>query len=259
MGTPSTVVPGGNYGGYQPGTGKAPAPVKKIVRPPATAPVVPAAPTAPAAPDYGAVLPTLPGVVAANNNATLDEQDAATARTAAIRQAALQYGGLPPGFADKYGDVDSATLDASANNPYSSVAQNDRTYHQADYAMKQALAARGALSSGQLPTNLANQSYQHGLDLYNLANNFGSTVNTAIGNYTGVLGANRTNIANALLQAQHDASVNPAYAPPAAVPKTPKTPAKPKKTAPVKPKKPPKSAPKKFVPAPDHHLIGRGL
>ncbi len=191
---------------------------------------------------YNGILSGMPGVVAANNNAALSASDAGSARQAATRAASFNFGGVPTGFQDKYGDLTSADLTAAQNNPYSAVAQNERAFGQNDYAMKQALAARHTLDSGQLVTNLGNQNYQRGLDLYNLANQFGSTVNSAIGSYTGVLGQNRSDIANAILQAQHDASVNPGYAPAPSIVATTT----------------PRRKTSRFVP-PNHHLLERGL
>lgn len=208
-------------------------------------PVAPGAalPASGGTPGYSAALAAFPGVLSADNNATFRASDAATARTAQTRAAYLATGGLPPGFKDSYGDLDAATLEAGRQNPYSAYAQTQRAHEQNFIAGNQALAARGQLSSGQLATNLERQSYQQGLDFYNLGNSFGGAVNKAIEGYTGVLGQNREDRSAAILQAQQALSTNPAYAPAWAPPGV---------ARPVK---------RRFNPAPipNHHLVERGL
>lgn len=168
------------------------------------------APSAPSTDPYADDITSDPGYAAAQNDATLSAQDAASARTAAIRAAVLQYGGFAPGMTDTYGDVDAATLQAAQANQFSQLAQNQRSYTQGLEKDRQGEAANGSIFSGQVPTDMGNENYNQGLNLSNLANAFGSTINSAIGNYTGVLSTNRTNLANALLTAEQTAAANAA-------------------------------------------------
>lgn len=175
----------------------------------AQAPATPApAVGAPGSP-FVSVLSGMPGVVAANTNADRSALDAASARAASIQSAALQYGGLPAGFQDKYGDVSESILAQAQANPYSETAQAQRQYDQGMLAMKQRLAASGSLESSQLGTDTGNTNYQRGLDLYNLAGKFGSTVNDAISKYAGVLGSNQADLTNALAKGAQDAAALP--------------------------------------------------
>jgi hypothetical protein len=56
--------------------------------------------------------------------------NAAAARTAALKQLAIQFGGLPQGFADQYGDIDAQTLQLAGQNQSSDQAQLARNYAQ---------------------------------------------------------------------------------------------------------------------------------
>lgn len=178
----------------------------------------PAPATTPAGNPFSAILQSDPGYESASNNATLNAQDAASSRTAAIRAAVLAYGGFSPGFQDSYGDVDAATLQAAQANPFSQLAQNQRSYAQGLEKDRQGEAATGSIFSGQLPTDMGNENYNQGLNLSNLANAFGSAVNGAIGTYTGALDTNRTNMANATETAEQNVAANPSYFAPTTAP-----------------------------------------
>ena len=99
-----------------------------------------------------------------------------------------KYGRLPAGFKDTYGDIDQATLDAAKNNQYSTLAQLQRNYQQSVEAFKRALAARGALQSGdynhgsdQLATGYSQQPFYH------QGNAFAGEVNSDLQNYLNVM------------------------------------------------------------------------
>ncbi len=160
---------------------------------------------------YDAILKADPAYAQAENDAQQSAADAASNRTAAIRQAVLQFGGLAPGTKDTYGDVNASTLAAAAANPYSDLAQNRRAFGQTQEKQLQGAAANGSIFSGQEPTDLGNQDYQHGLDLQTLGQNFGQSVSSAIGAFTGTLATNKTNLTNALFAAEKNQQTNPAY------------------------------------------------
>ncbi len=160
---------------------------------------------------YDAILKADPAYAQAENDAQQSAADAASNRTAAIRQAVLQFGGLAPGTKDTYGDVNAATLAAASANPYSEMAQNQRAFGQTQEKQLQGAAANGSIFSGQEPTDLGNQDYQHGLDLQTLGQNFSQSVGTAVGNFTNTLATNKTNLTNALFAAEKNQQTNPAY------------------------------------------------
>lgn len=158
-----------------------------------------------------AILQADPAYAAAALNANDSATNAGIDRQAAIRQAAIQFGGLPKDFNDQYGDVDQATLQLANDNPYSQLAQDSRAFGQQQVANRQAEAANGSIFSSQLNTDLGNENYAHGLNLANLAGAFGGAVNKAIGNFTGTIDTNKANLANALGTAETNQSQNPAY------------------------------------------------
>lgn len=73
----------------------------------------------------------------------------AASRARAIRAMLTQFGEVPEGVWDTYGDVDEATRLAAARNPHSVVAQMQQQHADAQSQMRAALAARGLSSSGQ--------------------------------------------------------------------------------------------------------------
>src|SRR6266496_2522529 len=124
-------------------TGAAVAPPGPVAPPPKAAP----APVK-AAPNWLALIQASPQWKAwiASKNATL--ANAATDRARAIRQAILQWGGIPPGFKDQFGDITQADIDAAKGNVYSTQNQISRAHDMALNQGRRALEARGVLQSG---------------------------------------------------------------------------------------------------------------
>lgn len=73
----------------------------------------------------------------------------AASRQRAIRSLLTQFGGVPEGSWDVYGDADEATRLAAQNNPHSVLAQIGQQGQDAEAMMRAALSARGLSSSGQ--------------------------------------------------------------------------------------------------------------
>jgi len=109
----------------------------------------------------------------------------ATNRTAAIRALVLQYGGLPPGFTDAFGDLRPEDMDAATHNQFSTTQQIEKAYQDGVNSMRRQLAARGGLQSGELGYGQGVQDYSHGLNTYNAGNSFLAALNQAISGYTG--------------------------------------------------------------------------
>lgn len=164
-------------------------------------------------PDYGAAIQNQPSYAAAMAANTQAEANASSTRRADLRSAAIQYGGLPSGFNDQYGDIDQATLDAAKGNQYSTVAGLKRNYQQSVDQFRKALAARGALQSGDLNYGQDQLDTGLGQSMYDAGNAFGNTATGAIRNYTGVLDANQRNMVNAITDAQASAYNDPLLRP----------------------------------------------
>jgi hypothetical protein len=137
--------------------------------------------------------------------------DAASSRKAALEALVLQYGGLPSGISDSYGDLSAADLANAAANPFSDEAGIQRNYDQSQRAMLRSLAARGALESGDLGYNAGQLDTSRGTNEYNAGAKFASDYNTAIGSYLNALGTDRADKANAIQAAYGDVSSNPLY------------------------------------------------
>lgn len=101
-------------------------------------------------PDYSALIQADPGYTGVNAQANAEEASAQSARANAVRRALIQFGIVPQGWQSGYGDADQATLDAAAQNPFSTMHQltDARSRGSADLAA--VLGARGMLSSGAL-------------------------------------------------------------------------------------------------------------
>lgn len=164
-------------------------------------------------PDYTDIIQSQPGYQQAQTAAQKAQADAAAQRKAALDQAVIQYGGLPQGYQDAYGDVDQATLDAAKNNQFSTQATLSKNYDQSVEQFKRALAARGALQSGDLNYGQDQLDTGYGQSLYDAGNAFGSTATGAINAYTGVLDQNQQNLVSALQSAQGTALADPANVP----------------------------------------------
>lgn len=185
--------------------------------PGSTAP--PAAP--PAAPDYNALLKGMPEYQTwlASRNARLG--NLATNRAAAIRQLALQFGGIPAGFKDAYGDIRAQDRDAASHNQYSvsaQIAANDATGRN---DMHRSLAARGMLQSGDLGYGEQQADKARGSAEYGAAQQFMSALNDAVSGYTSGVGdvnAEEPGLIAGLLAQLRELYPMPAPADPAAPP-----------------------------------------
>jgi hypothetical protein len=165
-------------------------------------------------PDYSALLGSDAGLAAAKSAADANQQAADAARRAAVRSAYVQYGGsLPSGWSDKYGDIDQATQDAAAGNQFSTISNLQHNYSQSVEQFRKALAARGALQSGEL--NYGQDQLDRGLGQgrYDAANAFTNSLGGAYSQYAGVLGQNARDLASAVGGAQSNVFNNPANRP----------------------------------------------
>jgi len=164
-------------------------------------------------PDWSGLIQSDPAYLSAQANARQAQADAAAQRKAALRSAITQYGGLPSGFSDQYGDVDQATLDAAGQNQFSTLAQLARNYSQNEDQFKRGLAARGALQSGDLNYGEDQLQNAYGQQRYDAANALSSTINQALGAYSGVLNSNAQNLTGAIQGAESNVDANPSYRP----------------------------------------------
>jgi hypothetical protein len=195
-------------------------PTPTATKNPTAPPVTPAPPPPPGSitfggytPDYGGLLGNDPGYLAAQAAARQAQAQAAAQRKQSLQQALIQYGGLPDGFNDQYGDFDQATLDAAKQNQYSTLATLARNYAQSGEQFKRSLAARGALQSGDLNYGQDQLDQAYGQQRYDAANAFGSQANQALAQYMGVLQGNAQSLAGAIQGAESNVSSNPAYQP----------------------------------------------
>lgn len=167
-------------------------------------------------PDWNSLITGDPGYQAAQSAAQAAAATASAQRQAQIRQALIQYGGMPSGFADAYGDVDQATLDAAKGNQYSTLANLQKGYQQSLEQFKRALAARGMVGSGDMNFGQQQIDQGYGQQQYDAANAFSGQVNPAINAYTGVLNQNAQNLGQAISQAEANQYSNPLNRPSAA-------------------------------------------
>lgn len=170
-------------------------------------------------PNFQSLITNDPTYQGAQNAAQAAQGSAEAQRRAAVQQSIIQYGGLPPGFTDTYGDIDQATLDQASANQNSTLAQLKTNYGTSQRQLMQALAARGALQSGDL--NYGQDQLNQGLSQqeYDAANTEGNGLTGALNTYTGVLNQNAQNLSGAIGSAesnvlgQVDSNGNPIYAP----------------------------------------------
>jgi hypothetical protein len=162
-------------------------------------------------PDYTSLIESSPEYQSWLQSSTQNLANAATQRKAALRALVLQYGGLPAGVSDSYGDLGAGDMQAGRDNPYSQVALLKRTYDQNVNDMKRGLAARGALHSGDLGYGQAQLDTAKGQSEYDLGNQFASALQAAIGQYLGVVGQENQNRAGAVGQAYQNLIQNPLY------------------------------------------------
>ena len=180
---------------------------------PAATPSTPSASPTPAPNPYLSQIQSDPAYMAWQTNSIKNLSDAASSRQAAIRALVAQFGAMPKGFTDKYGDLTSADLALAAQNPYSTEASLKHTYDQNVTSMRKALAARGALHSGDLGYNQGNLDYGYGQDQYNAGQQFAQQLQAAIDAYTGAQAQDRQDQAAAIAQANQDIIGNQAYVP----------------------------------------------
>jgi hypothetical protein len=188
----------------------------------ASAPIPTAPPPAPAGsvqtspgynPDWGGLITSDPAYLSAKAGADLAQGNAAAQRKQMLQQALIRYGGLPPGFSDKYGDIGQSTQDQAGANQYSVLANLARNYSQNTEQFKRGLAARGALQSGDLNYGADQLENAYGQQRYDAANAVGGQVNDALSQYMGVLSGNAQNLSGALQGAEANVYANPAYRP----------------------------------------------
>jgi len=120
---------------------------------------------------------TEPGFVNWQTGATAREQGFGTTRRAALRALARQFGGLPTGYTDEYGDFDPTELALDAANPDSQLNRLKASYANQQQQLSTSLAARGALHSGD---------YVYGQD--QLANQYATNLSDAASTFLGVPG-----------------------------------------------------------------------
>jgi len=126
---------------------------------------------------YRQQVETEPGYVAWKSGADQARTDAGTRRRAAIQALALQYGGIPTGYADTYGDLSASDLALDAANPQSQLNRLKASYATQQQQLSTSLAARGALHSGD---------YVYGQD--QLANQYATNLGDAATAFLGGIG-----------------------------------------------------------------------
>lgn len=202
---------GSNPFRYQVGRNTSPqgegAAVRSAGGPPGATPVAPMTPEQ----QRMAELMTDPAYASATVAATRNANDAASTRQASLRALAIQMGGLPAGFQDKYGDIDQATLDAANANQFSQYANQQHDARQQAIDDRLGLAARGAEDSGATQGVIGQENYNNGKAMSALGDQFGSSVGSALSAYTGALNTNANNLTDATFKAEQDQKINPAY------------------------------------------------
>lgn len=164
-------------------------------------------------PNYQSLIQSDPGYQQAQTNNQQSGANAAAARRAQIQAYVIKYGGLPPGFKDAYGDVDQATLDAASKNQFSTIATLHKNYQTSQDQFRRALAARGALQSGDLNYGQDQMDTGYGQNLYDAGDAFGNQAVGAVNQYTGVLDQNQRDLVGALQGAASNAESSPAGQP----------------------------------------------
>lgn len=165
-------------------------------------------------PDYRNLILSDPSYLAWKNSGTLDVNQAAAKRKAALQALTVQHGGLPAtGFQDQYGDIDQGTLDLANKNQFSDVNRIQKAYTENVEAQKRALAARGALQSGDTQYALNQADYARAGNEYDVGQQFSNTYQDIINNYLGVESGARQAEAGALGTAEANVYGNPANRP----------------------------------------------
>ena len=174
---------------------------------------VPTIPAGASNPDYGALIKSDPGYMSYLNSGKLDIEQAGSARRAALQRLAIQYGGLPKGMRDQFGDIDANTLDLAGRNQFSDSANLKRQYASGIEGFKRSLAARGVLQSGELGYGLEQAEYGRGQREYDLGNNFANAAQGVVNDYLSTEGRVRSGEAGALSAAQQSVYSNPVNRP----------------------------------------------
>jgi hypothetical protein len=105
-------------------------------------------------------------------------------RAAAMRELIRQYGYIPPGFIDAYGDVRPEDIAAAQSNQFSTEAGIQQNYNIGVEQMRRALAARGMLQSGELGIGQSAQETARGQAESNAFNSLMGAVQQSLGEYT---------------------------------------------------------------------------
>lgn len=203
-----SVPTGGVFGGAASGT-----PVSPVVPPTPTFTPNPTVPIGGFTPNYGDLIGSDPSYVAGMAAGQTDVAQAAAARRAALQKLTIQYGGMPQGIVDRYGDIDAGTLELAQKNQYSDTQRLQRSYTEGIEAFKRALAARGALQSGETGYGLQQADLARGEREYDLGLQFSNAAQGAVNDYAGVESRVRQGEAGLLSQAQANVYANPANRP----------------------------------------------
>jgi hypothetical protein len=153
------------------GSGYTPTSYTSTYAPAPTTPYAPPAPTPTSTPsfqlpDFASLINSDPGLI--QLRADLQAQGIASAaqRTAATRRGVTQFGLAPQDFSGNelslisptYGqDVDQATLDAARGNTFSTQSRLAQANKDAIQALRNSLASRGLLHSGELGYQMGNE------------------------------------------------------------------------------------------------------
>lgn len=205
VGTPAGA---GVFGGAA--SGASVAPVVPNVQAPTAVPTIPIGGFTP---NYGQLIKSDPAYISGMASGQKDVAQAAAARRAALQKLTIQFGGLPQGLQDEYGDIDSGTLELAQKNTYSDTQRLQRSYAEGIEAFKRALAARGALQSGDTGYGLAQADLARGEREYDLSNQFANAAQGVVNDYVGVESDVRAREAALLAQAQQAVYSNPANRP----------------------------------------------
>lgn len=160
-------------------------------------------------PNYTSLIQKDPSYLSYKNSSTLDVNQAASRRKAALQALAIRYGGLGGGFKDAYGDIDTPTLDLASGNQFSDTARLSRNYEQGVEAFKRALAARRGLQSGELGYGIQQAIYARGASEFDMGQEFSRGAQQAINDYLGVESGARTGEAAAIRDAEANVYANP--------------------------------------------------
>jgi hypothetical protein len=159
-------------------------------------------------PNYKDLILHDPSYLSYQNNATLDVNQAAARRKAALQALVVRYGGVG-GLKDTYGDIDQTTQDLASRNEFSDTSRIKRNYDQGVEAFKKGLSARGGLSSGDLGYGLDQADYARGASEYDLGQEFQGAAQMAVNDYLGVESGARQAEPGAIAQAEGNVFANP--------------------------------------------------